>query len=132
MKKEIYEITTEYMRDLKKLLKNNKISPYDIAHASFRKNNAYWIIKSVNKNDFIITYLCGDVKKFPCYTSLMKEVRRVNAEYKHLRRKYIKKYYKIVNTFTKHRIEMSRKRKSKSTIADRLTPEQVKTLASKI
>ena len=78
MKKEIYEITTSYMRDLKKLLKNNKISPYDIAHASFRKNNAYWIIKKVDKRDLIITYLCGDTKKFPSYIKLMNEVKRVN------------------------------------------------------
>ena len=49
MKKEIYEISSQYMRDLKKLLDKNKISRYDIAHKSFRKNNADWIITNVNK-----------------------------------------------------------------------------------
>ena len=48
MKKEIYEISSQYMRDLKKLLDNKEISQYDIAHQSFRKNNAEWIIKHVN------------------------------------------------------------------------------------
>ena len=54
MKEKNYEISAQYMRDLKKLLEKKKISKYDIAHASFRKNNAYWIIKSVNKIDLKI------------------------------------------------------------------------------
>ena len=62
----------------------------------------------------------------------MKEISMWSKFYKEERRNHIARYYKIVNAFTKHRAEMRRKMKSKNTIADRLTPEQVKTLASKI
>mgnify|MGYP003120022147 CR=1 FL=1 len=123
MKNEIYEISSEYMSDLKKLLKEKKVSKYDIAHASFRKNNSAWIIQNVNKAKLTITYLCGDTKQFPTYNSLMKEIKIVNEEYKPLRRKFIKKYYKIVNALTKHRATR------KKSISNTLTPEQVKLLA---
>jgi hypothetical protein len=123
MKNEIYEISSAYMSDLKKLLKEKKVSKYDIAHASFRKNNSAWIIQNVNKAKLTITYLCGDTKQFPTYNSLMKEIKIVNQEYKPLRRKFIKRYYKVVNALTKHRAT-----KDKS-ISNTLTPEQVKLLA---
>ena len=132
MKKESYEITSSYMKDLKKLLKNKQVSPYDIAHASFRKNNAYWIIKSVNKKDLTITYLNGDIKEFEQRKELIKRVRMANEDYKPLRRKFIARYYKIINAFTKHRAEIRGRRKSTNTIADRLTPEEIKLLAQNI
>ena len=124
MKKEIYEISSQYMRDLKKLLDNKEISQYDIAHQSFRKNNADWIITNVNKAKLTITYLNGDVRVLPTYTELMKRVSWGNSSYKSARRKFIKKYYKIVNAFTKHRARFK-----KNTIANKLSPEQVRLLA---
>ena len=127
MKKEIYEISSEYMRDLKKLLDKKKISQYDIAHASFRKNNAHWIIKYVNKVDLKITYLDGTTRVLPTYNELMKRVSWSNNDYKLARRRFIKKYYKIVNAFTKHRNRFKR-----NTIASKLNPQQIKQLASQI
>ena len=103
MKKEIYEISTQYMRDLKKLLDKKEISQYDIAHQSFRKNNADWIIKHVNKAKLTITYLNGDVRTLPTYNELMRRVSWGNNSYKSARRKFIKRYYKVINAFTKHR-----------------------------
>ena len=125
MKKEIYEISSEYMRDLKKLLDNREISQYDIAHESFRKNNAEWIIKHVNKAKLTITYLNGTTRVLPTYTELMKRVGWSNNDYKSARRKFIKRYYKIVNAFTKHRNRFKR-----NTIASKLSPKQIKALAS--
>ena len=129
MKEKNYEISAQYMRDLKKLLEKKKISKYDIAHASFRKNNAYWIIKSVNKIDLTITYLSGDVKKLPTYNDLMKRVKMANEDYKPARRKFIDRYYKVINALTRHK---ARFKKKKNTIANALSPEQVKKLASQI
>ena len=128
MSKEIYEISTEYMRDLKKLLNKKKISEYNMAHASFRKNNASWIIKAVNKIDLEITYLNGDVRKLPTYNELMKRIKMANEDYKPLRRKFIKKYYKIVNAFTKHRAKL----RNNNVIVNILEPKQVRLLASQI
>ena len=130
MKKEIYEISSSYMRDLKKMLNNKKISPYDIAHASIRKNNAHWIIQGVDKRSLEITYLCGDTKQFSSYNKLMKEVNIVNAEYKKERKKHLKKYYKIIHTFTKHRKEM--KERTKNTISNILNPEKIRLLAQQL
>ena len=127
MKEKNYEISAQYMRDLKKLLEKKKISKYDIAHASFRKNNAYWIIKSVNKIDLTITYLNGDVKKLPTYNDLMKRVKMANEDYKPARRRFIAKYYKIINAFAKHRAKFK-----KNTIGNRLNPQEIKALASQI
>ena len=125
MKKEIYEISSQYMRDLKKLLDNKEISQYDIAHKSFRKNNAEWIIKYVNKAKLTITYLNGDVRVLPTYNDLMKIVNWSNSDYKSARRKFIKRYYKIVNAFTKHRNRFKR-----NTLASKLNPQQIRQLAS--
>jgi len=127
MKKEIYEISSQYMRDLKKQLDNNEISKYDIAHQSFRKNNADWIVTNVNKAKLTITYLNGDTRVLPTYTELMKRVGWGNNGYKSARRKFIKKYYKIVNAFTKHR-----NRFKKNSIANKLNPQQIRVLASQI
>ena len=102
-KKETLEITSQYMKDLKKQLMNNKISKYDIAHQSFRKNNADWIIKHVDKAKLKITYLNGDVRILPTYNELMRRVGWANNSYKSARRKFIKRYYKVINAFTKHR-----------------------------
>ena len=125
MEKEIYEISSQYMKDLKKLLDNKKISQYDIAHQSFRKNNADWIIKHVNKAKLTITYLNGTTRVLPTYTELMKRVNWSNNDYKSARRKFIARYYKIVNAFTKHKNRFKR-----NTIANKLSPEQIKLLAS--
>jgi len=127
MQKEIYEISSQYMRDLKTLLKNRKITQYDIAHQSFRKNNADWIIKHVNKAKLTITYLNGTTRVLPTYNELMRRVNWSNIDYKSARRKFIKKYYKIVNAFTKHR-----NRFRNNTIASKLNPQQIKELASQI
>lgn len=127
MKKEIYEISSEYMRDLKKLLDNKKISQYDIAHKSFRKNNADWIIKHVNKAKLKITYLNGDTRTLPTYNELMRRVSWSNNDYKSARRKFIARYYKIVNAFTKHKNRFKR-----NTIASKLNPQQIRKLASQI
>ena len=136
MKKEKYELSSQYMRDLKKLLKARKSTPYDIAHASFRKINAYWIIKNFDKKSLEITYLNEDKKYFPNYNDLMNEIETVNKEYKSSRKKHIKRYYDIVHRFTEHRRKM-RERKiarnnTRNTLANTLTPEQVKLLASQI
>tara|TARA_R110002167_G_scaffold162413_1_gene358852 strand:- start:4 stop:387 length:384 start_codon:yes stop_codon:yes gene_type:complete len=125
MKKEIYEISSQYMRDLKKLLDKKEISQYDIAHQSFRKNNAYWIVKNVDKAKLTITYLNGTTRVLPTYNELMKRVGWSNNDYRSARRKFIKRYYKIVNAFTKHRNKFKR-----NTIANKLNPEQIKKLAS--
>ena len=127
MKEKNYEISAQYMRDLKKLLEKKKISKYDIAHASFRKNNAYWIIKSVNKIDLTITYLSGDVKKLPTYNDLMKRVKMANEDYKPARRKFIDRYYKVINALTRHKARFK-----KNTIGSTLDPAEVKALASQI
>ena len=125
MKKEIYEITSQYMKDLKKLLDNKEISQYDIAHQSFRKNNAHWIVKHVDKIKLTITYLNGNTRTLPTYSELMKRVSWCNNDYKSARRKFIKRYYKVINAFTKHRNRFKR-----NSIANKLSPEQVKKLAS--
>tara|TARA_Y100000310_G_scaffold329345_1_gene399001 strand:+ start:835 stop:1227 length:393 start_codon:yes stop_codon:yes gene_type:complete len=130
MKKEIYEISSRYMRDLKKLLNSKQITPYDIAHASFRKNNAHWIIKSIDKTDLTITYLNGDVRQFATYNELMKRMKMTNEDYKPARKKHIKKYYEVINAYTKHRQEM--KRSKKNTIANALDPEHLRMLAQQI
>ena len=82
-----YELTSKYMSDLKKLLNEREISPYDIAHASFRKNNSHWVIKNIDKIKLSIKYLNGDEKMFQSYNQLTKEIEIVNAEYKKERRK---------------------------------------------
>jgi len=126
MKEEIYEISSQYMRDLKKLLDKKEISQYDIAHQSFRKNNAHWIVKNVDKVKLTITYLNGTKRILPTYSELMKRVSWCNNDYKSARRKFIKRYYRIVNAFTKHRYRFKR-----NSIANKLSPEQVKLLASR-
>ena len=136
MKKEKYELSSRYMRDLKRLLKAKKSTPYDIAHASFRKNNAHWIIKNFDKRSLEITYLNEDKKYFPNYNDLMNEIETVNKEYKSSRKKHIKRYYDIVHRFTEHRRKMRERKRARNntrnTLANTLTPEQVKLLASQI
>lgn len=129
MKKEIYEISTQYMKDLKKLLEKKMITQYDIAHQSFRKNNAYWIIKHVDKAKLTITYLNGDKRVMPTYDELMKRVSWSNIDYKSARRKFIKKYYKVVNAFTKHRAKIKKKA---NTISNYINPKQIKELVSNL
>ncbi len=129
--KENYEITSEYLKDLKKLLdsKSKEVTKYDIAHASFRRNNPYWIIADVDKINLEITYLNGDIRKFTTYNKLMDRVKLANEDYKPARRKVIKRYYKIVNALTKHRARFKTKR---NTIGSSLNAAQVKALASQI
>ena len=129
MKETYNELSSEYMRDLKKLLDKKKISKYDIAHASFRKNNACWIIKDINKIKLSITYLNGDTKVFPTYNELMRRVAMANEDYKPARRKHIKKYYRIIHALTKHRARFNNNNNS---IANRLNPKQIRLLASQI
>tara|TARA_R100001244_G_C5084724_1_gene114873 strand:+ start:113 stop:523 length:411 start_codon:yes stop_codon:yes gene_type:complete len=136
MKKEKYELSSQYMKDLKKLLKARKITPYDIAHKSFRKKCAHWIIKNFDKRSLEITYLNGDKKYFPNYNDLMKEIETVNKEYKNSRKKHIKRYYDIVHRFTEHRRNIKERKiarnNTRNTLANTLTYEQVKLLASQI
>ena len=136
MKKEKYELSSQYMKDLKKLLKARKVTPYDIAHKSFRKNCAHWIIDNVDKRSLEITYLNGDKKEFLSYNELMKEVKIVNGEYKKSRKKHIKKYYDVIKRFTEHRRKMREKiralKNKRNTLSNALCPEQVKALASQI
>ena len=129
MKKEIYEISSQYMRDLKKLVDNKEISKYDIAHASFRKNNACWIIKDINKIKLSITYLNGTTKVFPTYNELMRRMKMANEDYRPARRKHIKKYYRVIHALTRHRARFNN---NNNTIANRLNPEQIKALASQV
>ena len=129
--KEPYEITSAYLKDLKKLIdaKSPNISKYDIAHASFRKKYADSIIEHKNAKTLEIQYLSGAVRKFSKYNEFIKRVNMANEDYKPLRRKHISRYYKIVNAFTKHRARFKTKYK---TIASRISPEQIKALASQI
>lgn len=128
--KEIYEISTEYMKDLKKLLNNKQISPYDMAHASFRKNNADLIIKRYNKRELTIKYLDGTTQKFPTYNEFIKMIRNLNDLYPKNRRDYVKRYFDVVQTYAKHRREM--RRRKTNTIANALNPEHLRMLAQQI
>ena len=76
MRKEKYQLSSQYMKDLKKLLKTREATPYDIAHASFRKNNADLIIKNYNKTNLIIKYLDGTSQKFQTYSEFMKMIKK--------------------------------------------------------
>ena len=91
------ELTDDYIKKLKTLLRMKKITSYDVAHASFRKANQHCIISSTDKRELCITFLNGDVKKFSTYTALMKEINAINSWYKTSRRKYIKRYYKVID-----------------------------------
>ena len=129
--KEPYEITSAYLKDLKKLIdaKSPDISKYDIAHASFRKKYADSIIQYKDAKTLTIQYLSGAVRKFSTYNAFIKRVNMANEEYKPLRRKHISRYYKIVNAFTKHRARFKQTYKS---IANRLDPKQIKALAKQL
>tara|TARA_R110001632_G_scaffold68030_1_gene159707 strand:+ start:1315 stop:1704 length:390 start_codon:yes stop_codon:yes gene_type:complete len=129
MKEENYEITTAYLNDLKKLLdsKSGNVTKYQLAHAAFRKKSADWIISDVN--NLTITYLSGAKRTMPTYNELMKRIKMSNEDYKPSRRKYIARYWKIINIFNKHRSRFKNKR---NTIANSLSPQQIKALASQI
>ena len=90
------ELTDDYIKKLKTLLRMKKITSYDVAHASFRKANQHCIISSTDKRELFITFINGDKKKFSTYTALMNEVEAINTWYKKSRRKYIKRYYKVI------------------------------------
>ena len=90
------ELTDDYINKLKTLLRMKKITSYDVAHASFRKANQHCIISSTDKRELCITFINGDKKKFSTYTALMNEVEAINTWYKKARRKYIKRYYKVI------------------------------------
>lgn len=129
--KEPYEITSGYLKDLKKLIdaKSPDISKYDIAHASFRKKYADSIIQYKDAKTLTIQYLSGAVRKFSTYNAFIKRVNMANEEYKPLRRKHISRYYKIVNALTKHRVRFKQTYKS---IASRLDPKQIQALAKQL
>jgi len=128
MPKEILDIQSlDYVKKLKKQLLNKEISQYDIAHKMFRRKNADWIITHVNKAKLSVSYLNGRTRIEPTYIDLMKRIGWCNGIYKSKRRKYIKRYYKIVNAFTKHRNKFK-----SNALANRLNPQQIKQLASQI
>ena len=132
MKKNKYE-DPQYMSDLKKLLKARKISPYDMAHESFRKNNSYWIINAVDYKNLTITYLNNDQKCFSSYQSLVEEVNIVNKSYPKNRRKYTKRYFRVVTKLLKHKNALKNKIKTSSkSLINRLTPKQIKDLANSL
>tara|TARA_R100000808_G_C2142471_1_gene150247 strand:- start:1729 stop:2094 length:366 start_codon:yes stop_codon:yes gene_type:complete len=91
-----FELTDDYIKKLKTLLRMKKITSYDVAHASFRKANQHCIISSTDKRKLTITFINGDVKKFPSIISLLNEIKIINKWYKSARRKYIKRYYKVI------------------------------------
>ena len=91
-----FELTDEYIKKLKTLLRMKKITSYDVAHASFRKANQHCIISSTDKRELTITFVNGDVKKFPSIISLLNEIKVINKWYKSARRNYIKRYYKVI------------------------------------
>ena len=126
MKEEIYEISLQYMKDLKKQFKNKEISSYYIAHKAFRRRYSYWIIKEYDKMELTITYLNGDVRTFTpnTYSEFIKRIKMSNEDYKPKRKKYIKRYFKVINTLTKHRNKFKR-----NIIANSFNPQQIKQLA---
>ena len=91
------ELSDDYIKKLKTLLRMKKITSYDVAHASFRKANQHCIISSTDKRELCITFINGDVKKFSSYNTMMTEIKAVNSWYKTARRKYIKRYYKVID-----------------------------------
>tara|TARA_R100000234_G_scaffold69696_1_gene42777 strand:- start:3 stop:392 length:390 start_codon:yes stop_codon:yes gene_type:complete len=127
---ENYKISSEYLKDLQKCLKQGVkgVTRYQIAHASYEKSNAHLIIKKVNKIDLVIKYLDGTQQKFPTYNELMKMTKNLNELYPKNRKAHISRYFKIINAFTRHRAER-RKRKAES---NTFSPEQIKLLASQI
>ena len=127
---ENYKISSEYLKDLQKCLKQGVkgVTRYQIAHASYEKSNAHLIIKKVNKIDLVIKYLDGTEQKFPTYNELMKMTKNLNELYPKNRKAHISRYFKIINAFTRHRAER-RKRKTES---NTFSPEQIKLLASQI
>jgi hypothetical protein len=137
MRKEKYQLSSQYMKDLKKLLKTREATPYDIAHASFRKNNADLIIKNYNKTNLIIKYLDGTSQKFQTYSEFMKMIKNLDDLYPINRKYYIKRYFKVLHKFKKHRKKLRERSKNKvketkNTIANVLCPNQVRILASQI
>lgn len=128
------ELTTQHLKNLKELLKAKKIKPYDLAHASFRKNNAHAIISKVDKYERIIEYLDGAVYKYASDEEGLKQFKNriedTNKWYYISKRKYINRYFQVVKKWIKHRKEMSvrmRKKKNNS-LKDRLSPENVEKL----
>jgi len=127
---ENYKISSEYLKDLQKCLKEGVkgVTRYKIAHASYEKNNADLIIKKTNKIDLTIKYLDGTEQKFPTYNELMKMTKNLNELYPKNRKAHINRYFRIINAFTKHRAERRRRKIESNT----LTPQQIKLLASQI
>ena len=97
MKNLYFELTDEYIKKLKILLKMKKITSYDLAHASYRKSNSHCIIKTTDKKNLTITFLNGNTKKYSTSEKFFNEIKMINEEYKRLRRKYIKRYYRVMN-----------------------------------
>ena len=127
---ENYKISSQYLKDLQKCLKQGVkgVTRYQIAHASYEKNNADLIIKKINKIDLTIKYLDGTVQKFPTYMELMKMTKNLNNLYPKNRKSHISRYFRIINAFTKHRAERKRRKIKSNT----LSPQQIKLLAAQI
>ena len=111
------ELSDDYIKKLKTLLRMKKITSYDVAHASFRKANQHCIISSTDKRELTITFINGDVKKFSSYNTLMTEIKAVNSWYKTARRKYIKRYYKVIEKWNnRHKNKAPKKEQLQSLI----------------
>lgn len=125
MEHKIYELSSQYMKDLKTLLKAKKIKPYDMAHASFRKNNSHWIIKKVDKYEKIIEYLNGDVRKFENEKDFQFRITVSNEDYPKSKKKYIKRYFKIIKKWYTRK---KGKKYKKNSIISIINPNQIKQL----
>ena len=97
------EISSQYLKQLHKQMKQRQATPYDMAHASFRKNNADCIIKSVDYKNLVITFLDGTTEKFKKskYKLFQKYKSNLNFSYKVFKKAYIKRYFAVVNKFNK-------------------------------
>jgi hypothetical protein len=125
MEHKIYELSSQYMKDLKTLLKAKKIKPYDMAHASFRKNNSHWIIKKVDKYEKIIEYLNGDRRKFEDEKTFKERIIISNEDYPKSKKKYIKRYFRIIKEWYNRK---KAKKYKKNSIISRINPNQIKQL----
>ena len=135
MEKEIYKLSSQYIKDLKKRLRagDKKITPYVIANASFRKNNADLIIKRYDKKNLTIKYLDGTVQKFLTYNEFINMVKNLTNLYPTNRKHYMQRYFKVIKAYVQHKKAMRKKiqtikKETKNTLADTLSTEQLKVL----
>ena len=96
-----FELTSDYLIQIKHLIKTRQKTPYDLAHASFRKNNADVIIKHVDRKNLVIKFLDGSVEQFkPTRKKLFyKYIDNLNYLYTVARKAYISRYFDIINKY---------------------------------